>query len=85
MSLPSQVPDRVFTRDELARYNGRDGQPMYVAFKGIVYDVTPSDLWADGEHQFAHSAGDDLTAEMDLAPHGEEVLERFPAIGRLKE
>lgn len=84
MSLPSQVPDIVFTRAELAHYNGRDGQPMYVAFEGIVYDVTPSDLWVDGEHQFAHSAGDDLTAEMDLAPHGEEVLERFPAIGRLE-
>ncbi len=85
MDLSSSVPERTFTRAELAKFNGRDGQPMYIAFRGIVYDVSASDLWSDGEHQFAHSAGDDLTEEMDLAPHAEEVLERVLAIGRLKD
>jgi len=56
---------------------------MYVAYKGIVYDVSTSDFWLEGEHQFAHSAGEDLTDEMDVAPHGEEVMERFKMVGRL--
>ena len=85
MKSSRPVPDKVFTRAELAKYNGRDGHPMYIAFRGTVYDVSNSDLWSDGEHQYAHSAGDDLTAEMDLAPHAEEVLERVPAIGRLRD
>ena len=85
MADKTGVPDRMLTRRELATYNGRDGHPMYVAYGGIVYDVTSSPLWAGGEHQFAHAAGDDLTEEMDVVPHGAEVFERFPAIGRLKD
>lgn len=85
MNSSRPIPDRVFTRAELARYNGRDGQPMYVAYRGIVYDVSASALWLDGEHQFSHSAGDDLTSEMDQAPHGNEVMERFQVVGVLRD
>ncbi len=76
---------RTFTKKELARYNGKDGAPAYVAFAGKVYDVTGSFLWRNGNHQVTHKAGDDLTDSLEQAPHGAELLERFPVVGTLEE
>jgi predicted heme/steroid binding protein len=76
---------REMTRAELATYNGRDGQPTYVAYKGLIYDVSSSPQWEEGEHLLAHGAGDDLTEQLQYAPHGEEVLARFPVVGILVE
>jgi predicted heme/steroid binding protein len=76
---------RRFTKEELSRHNGRDGSPAYVACEGKVYDVTLSFLWQDGRHQVLHTAGTDLSAELDAAPHGADLLERFPVIGVLIE
>jgi predicted heme/steroid binding protein len=73
-----------FTEEELALYNGRNGKPAYIAYKGKVYDVSTSFLWKDGNHQVLHEAGADLTVAMEQAPHGEEALERFPVIGILR-
>lgn len=76
---------KVFTKEELKEYNGKRGKPAYIAYKGKVYDVTESYLWEDGEHQSEHIAGRDLTIEIEDAPHGVEVLERFPVVGKLKD
>ncbi len=75
---------RKFTREELSKYNGRNG-PAYVAYAGKVYDVSQSFLWRRGTHQFRHHAGQDLTEALREAPHGPEMLERFPAVGELIE
>jgi len=72
-----------FTEEELAQYNGKNGNPVYVAFKGKVYDVSASFLWKDGTHQVLHSAGVDLTDALEQAPHGGDVLEKFPVVGIL--
>lgn len=72
-----------FTIDELAKYDGKDGRPIYVAYKGKVYDLSGSDLWEDGDHQGLHEAGKDLTIEMEDAPHDPDELERFPIVGEL--
>jgi len=74
-----------FTRDELAEYDGRDGAAAYVAYNGRVYDVTDSPMWEDGEHEFEHEAGADLTDEMENAPHGKESMNDFPVVGYLEE
>ena len=73
-----------FTKEELALYNGKNGKPAYIAYKGKVYDVSTSFLWKDGNHQVLHEAGVDLTEAMEHAPHGEEALERFHVIGILR-
>lgn len=75
---------RTFTEDELLEYDGRDGRPAYVAFDGVVYDVSASFLWRGGAHQVVHHAGRDLTSELAHAPHGSEFLLKFPVVGRLK-
>ena len=71
-----------FTAEELAKYNGRGGQPDYVAFKGVVYDVTESSMWGDGDHEGMHAAGADLTTAHDDAPHDVYVTD-FPEVGKL--
>jgi len=31
---------KVFSKTELAKFNGEDGQPVYLCLKGTVFDVT---------------------------------------------
>jgi predicted heme/steroid binding protein len=73
------------TREELARCNGGDGAPAYIAYEGTVYDITHSFLWQKGRHQVLHRAGEDLTGSLDQAPHGPDLLHRVPVVGILVE
>lgn len=74
----------VFTPEELSRHNGKEGPTIYVAHDGEVYDLSESKLWKMGKHMNRHSAGTSLTDDLKAAPHGPEVLARFPQIGTLK-
>lgn len=73
-----------FSRKELAKYNGKDGQPVYIAHDGKVYDVSESKLWKTGAHMMRHESGADLTEDIGAAPHDTEVLGKFPQVGILK-
>jgi predicted heme/steroid binding protein len=73
---------RKFTRQELSQFNGKNGKPAYVGYKGKVYDVTESYQWGDGDHM-GHEAGRDLTEQMEIAPHADDVMERMKQIGEL--
>jgi predicted heme/steroid binding protein len=75
---------RKFTLDELRQFDGKNGRPSYVGYKGNVYDVTDSDQWIDGDHM-GHMAGQNLTLEMDIAPHADDVMERMKIVGVLAE
>jgi predicted heme/steroid binding protein len=74
---------RRLTKEELSQYNGKDGASVYIAYESKVYDVSHSFLWQKGRHQVLHIAGMDLTTELDAAPHGADMLERFQVIGML--
>lgn len=69
----------------MAKFNGLDGKPAYIACRGKIYDVSMSWHWKGGKHQVLHEAGEDLTVALDKAPHGEDLLERVPVIGVLVE
>ena len=71
--------------EELKRMNGKDGNPVCIAFQEKVYDITQSPHWNTGVHMGRHSSGQDLTKEMEAAPHGPEVLDKFSQVGILKE
>jgi predicted heme/steroid binding protein/uncharacterized membrane protein len=71
------------TPAELAKNDGCDGRPAYVACAGKVYDVSESKLWREGAHQRRHQAGQDLTAALDMAPHAANILTRVPLVGVL--
>ena len=72
-----------YTKSQLALRNGQDKPEIWVAYNGVIYDVTESRLWLKGQH-YEHWAGQDLTPELADAPHTQEVFERFTAIGLLK-
>ena len=76
---------REFTETELRQFDGSGGRPVYIAYKGKVYDVTASRYWRTGMHQEMHYAGLDLTRSLRKAPHKEEVFARFVVVGTLKQ
>jgi len=74
-----------FDLESLAKFNGQEGNPIYLAYQGKVIDVSQSKFWKTGIHMKRHPAGKDLTAEIAAAPHGTEVLDRYPQVGVLKK
>ncbi len=82
--MTTKLEIQKFSVEDLAKYNGKDGKPAYVGYKGKVYDVTDSTQWMEGDH-LGHEAGQDLTLETEIAPHGEDVMERMKIVGVLAE
>ena len=76
----NQLPE--FSKSYLALRNGQDKPQIWVAFKGIIYDVTDSRLWKNGKH-YEHWAGQDLTEDLKDAPHSDQVFAKFEVVGRL--
>jgi predicted heme/steroid binding protein/uncharacterized membrane protein len=74
-----------YSPEELAKNNGKDGNPTLISHKARVFDISESKLWKGGAHMNRHQGGNDLTADIQAAPHGEEVLERYPQVGILKK
>ena len=73
---------KTYTKSQLALRNGQDKPEIWVAFQSLIYDVTKPRLWKNGKH-YEHWAGQDLTEELEDAPHSEKVFEKFEIIGRL--
>jgi predicted heme/steroid binding protein len=71
-----------YTKSQLAVRNGQDRPEIWVAYQGLIYDVTESRLWRKGMH-YEHWAGQDLTDELKDAPHNEGVFDRFEIVGAL--
>jgi predicted heme/steroid binding protein len=74
--------ERKFTLQELRRCDGEAGEPMCIAYAGVVYDVGKCPRWRTGMHEFIHFPAQDLTGEMEDAPHGDEVFKR-PCLKRV--
>jgi len=74
--------ERNFTLQELAKFNGKDGNPAYVAVNGIIYDVTNNAAWAAASH-FGLVAGKDLTSEFASCHAGQSILNELKVVGKL--
>jgi len=75
---------KTFTAEELKEYDGSDpDKPLYIAFRGKVYDVTDNPLFTDGMH-FEHPAGGDLSDDIEDAPHEDDVLDHLTIVGDFK-
>lgn len=73
---------REITKQQLALRNGQDKPEIWIAFRGLIYEVTESRLWKSGKH-YEHWAGQDLTEELADAPHTDQVFEKYSPIGKL--
>ena len=83
-SSSSQANAKTFTLDELAQYDGKNGNDAYVAVDGTVYDVTNESQWQNGNHHGVQ-AGTDCTTAISHSPHGSSVLDGLPIVGTLTE
>jgi predicted heme/steroid binding protein len=81
-SSSTQSNAQTFTLDELAQYDGKNGNDAYVAVDGIVYDVTNAAKWQNGSH-YGIQAGTDCTTAISRSPHGSSVLDGLPIVGTL--
>lgn len=73
-----------YTRSQLALRNGSDREEIWCAYKGLIYELNKSRLWRGGKH-YEHWAGQDLTPEMEDAPHTENVFDKFKVVGILTQ
>lgn len=72
------------TLEQLAQFDGQNGNKAYIAVNGVIYDVTDSSLWPNGSHN-GYQAGQDLTTFIMSSPHGLSTLSRIPIVGTLVE
>jgi len=67
--------EKAFSKLELQKFDGDHYPRIYVAFRGVVYDVTDCPKWKTGLHEGMHFPGQDLTCELEKnAPHADEVF-----------
>jgi predicted heme/steroid binding protein/uncharacterized membrane protein len=72
------------TPEQLSHFDGKEGRPAYIAYKGIVYNVSQGRFWKNGSHVMKHSAGNDLTDMLKNAPHGEDKILAMQQVGVLQ-
>jgi predicted heme/steroid binding protein len=80
---PQPGTDRIFTSDELSRYNGKNGNPAYVAVNGVVYDVTNTAAWGAATH-FGLTAGTDVTSQFASCHAGQPILSNLKVVGKIE-
>jgi predicted heme/steroid binding protein len=83
MTLSYKADLPVFTKEELVKYDGNDSNiPVYIAFDGLVYDVTTGrENFYDPGKPYHFLAGRDSTAELNFAG-GNMIKSRYKVVGR---
>ncbi len=71
-----EIPERKISLPELMRHNGDDEEEKWIAHEGIVYDVSECPNWRGDLHRNLHFPGQDLSGELEDAPHADEVFTR---------
>ncbi len=89
--VPTDTPaatdaaELILTLEELAAFDGKNGNPAYIAVDGVIYDVTNVPQWRNGDHN-GFTAGHDLTEQIkNVSPHGLSKLTGLPVVGKLAE
>ncbi len=85
---PKKAEPKLFTTEELAKGDGKNGNPCYVAVDGKVYEIEQGRLWKEGEHTTSQGqahCGLDLSETITKSPHGKSKLEALEVVGTLKD
>ncbi|WP_270350995.1 cytochrome b5 domain-containing protein [Ligilactobacillus ruminis] len=78
------MEEKIFTEEELEKYDGQNGKPAYVAIDGVVYDVTDVSAWKGGVHH-GNKAGQNFSEIIKKSPHGKKVLDKLEKVGKLAD
>lgn len=72
-----------FTLSQLSQYTGKNGNDAYIAYKGVVYDVTGNSNWPNGTHRGYINAGQDITSLFPNsgASHDDSNITSQPIVG----
>jgi predicted heme/steroid binding protein len=81
----SETKPKKISSAELQQFDGLNGHPFYIVYKGKVYDLSASKLWPQGKHMAQHTRSENLAEAIKAAPHGEDNVLRFPLAGELEE
>lgn len=73
------------TGEQLSSFDGKEGRPAYIAYRGMIYDISSSRLWKNGQHMMKHHAGTNLTDMLKNAPHGDDKVLAMPQVGMCVE
>ena len=71
-----ELPERIISELELRRNTGDRGIRKWIAYDGIVYNVTDCPKWRFYMHERLHFPGQDLTSELPDASHKKDVFNR---------
>jgi membrane-associated progesterone receptor component len=71
---PEPVVFRTFTPRTLQKYNGENGQPVYLAVSKKVYDVTPGRNFYGPGGPYENFAGRDATRGLAFQSFDEDML-----------
>ena len=83
-SVSETTEELMLTLQELEAYNGENGAKAYVAYEGVIYDVTGVTQWKTGSHG-GNMVGTDITEKLNSAPHGVSKLDEVMAVGKIVE
>ncbi|MPM29923.1 hypothetical protein SDC9_76465 [bioreactor metagenome] len=80
---------KVFTLDELSKFDGQNGRASYIAINSVVYDVTNYNKWRE-EQLFSNckekvAAGKDLSQYVINTNEAKQFLDSVPKVGGLKK
>ena len=71
------------TISDLAMYDGKNGNKAYIAVDSVIYDVSNSKSWKNGEHKMGTKAGLDHSERIMKSPHGKNVIKKLKVVGKL--
>lgn len=75
---------KIFTVDQISKFDGKDGTLAYIIIDGKVYDVTSIKQWFNGKH-YGLMAGRDLTEYFNSCHKGEKnILKKLKLVGKIK-
>lgn len=77
-----EMTELTLTLDELKMYDGTNGSLAYIAYDGVIYDVTNDPNWSSGSHG-GNMAGTDITEKLNNVSHGTSKLNTLKVVGKI--
>ena len=75
-STSSEAPSKNFSKEELAKYDGKNNNAAYISINGIVYDITNSKEWKESKYKTYQPGKDYTDVEIE-----DELLNKLTVVG----